>query len=114
MACGLFQNVVPLLEMWSHMFQMQRSKDSQVGGQQKDSINVVVEVTYLSVYFLLNISDRPRHLKSFPCRFGPLFTDFDRSWALRSTGEWARNCLLQPPNPLIDVAGFSVEMLMLA
>jgi hypothetical protein len=52
MACGLFQNVVPLLEMWSHMFQMQRSKDSQVGGQQKDSINVVVEVTYLSVYFI--------------------------------------------------------------
>ena len=42
-----------------------------------------------------------------------MYTDFDRVWALRSTDEWIRDCLPHPPNPLVKVSGFSVEMMIL-
>lgn len=44
-------------------------------------------------------------------RFGPLFTDFNMVWQLRTTSEWIRDCLPHPPNPLIYVQGFDVSML---
>ena len=46
-------------------------------------------------------------------RFGPLFTDFNMVWQLRTTSEWIRDCLPHPPNPLIYVQGFDVSMLTL-
>ena len=94
---------------------MQRSKDSQVGGQQKDSINVVVEVTYLSVYFIYLTSqidpDISNHSPvglvrcSLTLIAAGLYEVLESGHAI---------VFYNPPNPLIDVAGFSVEMLMLA
>ena len=49
-----------------------------------------------------------------PCRFGPLFTDFNRSWQTRATSEWIQDCLGAPPNPLAFVQGVDVAMLSLS
>ena len=47
------------------------------------------------------------------CRFGPLFTDFDKNWTLRTTQQFMQECLPLGHNPLADVQGFSVSMLCL-
>lgn len=42
---------------------------------------------------------------------GPIFTDFTRSWPLRSTTEFVRECLPIRKNPLIHLEGFHVDLL---
>lgn len=46
-------------------------------------------------------------------RYGPIFTDFDTVWALRSTQQLIQDCLPREPCHLIYLDGFNVDMLIL-